>query len=148
MNRRDFLITSAMTMGAAATPLGWQPPRAAGAKTDRIAIMVYSFVRVLKLPGRPSSPERTLDVFDVPEMFADRYKVHHVEMQHNYFESTEASYFKGFLARLAKTKSRVSNVNRARQHEHRRSRSRAAGSGGGPDQGMDRPRRAARGHPA
>jgi sugar phosphate isomerase/epimerase len=44
-------------------------------------------------------------------MFADRYKVHNVEMQHNYFESTEASFFKAFLARLAKTKSRVSNIN-------------------------------------
>jgi sugar phosphate isomerase/epimerase len=111
MNRREFFITSAVTMGAAATPRSWQPPRASGAKTDRVAIMVYSFVRVLKLPGRPPSPERTLDVLDVPEMFADRYQVHNVEMQHNYFESTEASYFKDFLARLAKTKSRVSNVN-------------------------------------
>lgn len=111
MNRRDFLITSAMTMGAATTPLGRRPQPPAGSKTDRLAIMVYSFVRVLRLPGRPSSPERTLDVLDVPQMFADRYKVHNVEMQHNYFESTEASYFKDFLARLAKSKSRVSNIN-------------------------------------
>ena len=111
MKRRDFLITSAMTMGAAATPWAWQTQRAPASRADRIAIMVYSFVRVLKLPGRPASAERTLDVADVPEMFADRYKVHNVEMQHNYFESTEASYFKDFVARLAKTKSRVSNIN-------------------------------------
>jgi hypothetical protein len=50
--------------------------------------MAYSFVRVLKLPGRPSSPERTLDVADVPEMFADRYRVHNVEMQHNILTAT------------------------------------------------------------
>jgi sugar phosphate isomerase/epimerase len=111
MKRRDFLITSALTMGAAAAPRGWQPQPASGSKADRLAIMVYSFSRVLKLPGRPSGPERTLDVVDVPEMFADRYKVHNVEMQHNYFESTEPSYFKDFLARLAKTQSRVSNIN-------------------------------------
>jgi sugar phosphate isomerase/epimerase len=109
MQRREFLITSAMALGSAARPLGWMPPPQS--KTDRLAIMVYSFQRVLKLPARPSSPERTLEVFDVPEMFADRYKVHNVEMQHNYFESTEASFFKDFLARLAKTKSRVSNIN-------------------------------------
>jgi len=109
MQRRHFLITSAMALGSAARPLGWMQP--AQSKTDRLAIMVYSFQRVLKLAGRPSSPERTLEVFDVPEMFADRYKVHNVEMQHNYFESTEASFFKSFLARLAKTKSRVSNIN-------------------------------------
>ena len=109
MQRREFLITSAMALGSAARPWGWmQPPQS---KTDRLAIMVYSFQRVLKLPARPSSPERTLEVFDVPEMFADRYKVHNVEMQHNYFESTEASFFKDFLARLAKTRSRVSNIN-------------------------------------
>ena len=109
MQRREFLITSAMALGSAARPLSWmQPPQS---KTDRLAIMVYSFQRVLKLPARPSSPERTLEVLDVPEMFADRYKVHNVEMQHNYFESTEASFFKDFLARLAKTRSRVSNIN-------------------------------------
>ena len=110
MHRRQFLIASALTLGSAARPLGWRM-QPAQPKTDRLAIMVYSFLRVLKLPGRQSSPERTLEVFDVPEMFADRYKVHNVEMQHNYFESTEASFFKAFLARLAKTKSRVSNIN-------------------------------------
>ena len=110
MHRRQFLITSALTLGSAARPLGWRM-QPAQPKTDRLAIMVYSFARVLKLPGRQSTPERTLEVFDVPEMFADRYKVHNVEMQHNYFESTEASFFKTFLARLAKTKSRVSNIN-------------------------------------
>lgn len=110
MRRREFLIGSAMAVGAASKVWG-SPQGAAGAKADRLAIMVYSFSRVLKLPGRPSSPDRTLDVIDVPEMFADRYKVHNVEMQHNYFESTEPAYFKDFLARLARTKSRVSNIN-------------------------------------
>ena len=113
MRRREFLISSAMGVAAASRVFG-QGAASSGtavAKADRIAIMVYSFVRILKLPGRPSAPEKVLDVFDVPEMFADRYKVHNVEMQHNYFESTEPAYFKDFLARLAKTKSRVSNIN-------------------------------------
>src|SRR5262245_20021784 len=106
MKRREFLIGSAMAVGIA----GANRTLAQG-KTDRLAIMVYSFQRVLKLPGRPTAPERTLDVFDVPEMFADRFKVHNVEMQHSYFESTEPTYFKDFLARMTKTKSRVSNIN-------------------------------------
>ena len=80
-----------MAVGAASRVWGQGAKSAAGAKTDRLAIMVYSFSRVLKLPGRPSSPERTLEVLDVPEMFADRFKVHNVEMQHNYFESTESA---------------------------------------------------------
>ena len=111
MQRREFLIGSALAMVAAARVRAQASKGASGSNSDRIAIMVYSFSRVLKLPGRPSSPERTLEVLDVPEMFADRFKVHNVEMQHNYFESTESAYFKDFLTRLAKTKSRVSNIN-------------------------------------
>jgi sugar phosphate isomerase/epimerase len=96
----------------AATRRGWaQSPAASQAKLDRIAIMAYSFVRVLKVPGRPAAPERTLEIFDVPEMFADRYKVHNIEMQHNYFESTETAFLKSFVDRLARTKSKVSNIN-------------------------------------
>ena len=111
MKRREFLIAAAVTVGAADRPWGQGSKGTTGSRADRVAIMVYSFARVLKLPGRPSAPERTLEIFDVPEMFADRFKVHNVEMQHNYFESTEPAYFKDFLSRLEKTKSRVSNIN-------------------------------------
>ena len=110
MKRRDFLIGSAMVMGAAARGWGQAAKATPGSRTDRVAIMAYSFGRVLKLPGRPSAPERTLEIFDVPEMFADRFKVHNVEMQHSYFESTEPAHFKDFLARVARTKSRVSSI--------------------------------------
>ena len=109
MRRREFLATSAMAVGAAATRVWGQASN--NAKTDRLAIMAYSFVRVLKVPGQPSSPEKTLDFFDVPDMFADRYKVHNVEVQHNYFESTETAYLKDFVARVTKAKSKVSNIN-------------------------------------
>jgi hypothetical protein len=101
-----------MALGAAARMWAREPGQApAGSKLDRIAIMAYSFVRVLKVPGQPASPDRTLEVFDIPQMFADRYKVHNVEMQHNYFESTDPAFFRTFLDRLAKTKSRISNIN-------------------------------------
>jgi sugar phosphate isomerase/epimerase len=106
MKRRDFLITSAAAIAAAKS--AWAQ---SSAKLDRVALMVYSFQSVLKVPGRPSAPTRTLEINDVGQMFADRYKVHNVEMQHSYFESTEESYLKDFAARLAKTKSRVSNIN-------------------------------------
>ncbi len=114
MRRREFLTGAALALGAGATTRLRARPLAQGApaaKLDRIAIMAYSFVRVLKVPGQPPTPERTLDVFDVPQMFADRYKVHNVEMQHNYFESTDPAFLKSFVERLAKTKSKVSNIN-------------------------------------
>lgn len=110
MERREFLVTSAMAVGAASRAFA-QTSSATAAKLDRIAIMTYSFQRLLKLPGQEETPARTLDFFDMPQMFADRYKVHNLEVQHSHFASTEASYFKEFLARLAKTKSRVSNIN-------------------------------------
>ena len=113
MDRRTFLLGSTAAVGAAARVWGRQATGgdASTARLDRVAIMAYSFVRVLKVPGQAASPERTLDVLDLPEMFADRYKVHNIEMQHDYFESTETSSFKTFLDRLAKTKSRITNIN-------------------------------------
>ena len=109
MERRDFLIASTMAVGAASRAFAQATP--AAAKLDRIAIMTYSFQRLLKAPGVPESPTRTLEFFDMPQMFADRFKVHNLEVQHSHFASTEPSYFKDFLARLAKTKSRISNIN-------------------------------------
>jgi Xylose isomerase-like TIM barrel len=108
MNRRQFLIGSAVA--AAAVRRGWaQTPDPA--KLARMAIMTYSFDRIFRMPGRPEEPVRTLALFDIPEMFADRYHVHNVEVQHDHFASTESSYFKEFRARLAKVKSQVSNIN-------------------------------------
>jgi sugar phosphate isomerase/epimerase len=108
MRRRDFLIGSAAVLAAARTGRAQAPARSV---QERIAIMTYSFSRILKLPGRPAGPNATLDFDDLPAMFADRYKVHNLEIQHGHFLSTEPSYFKDFLARLAKTKSRVTNIN-------------------------------------
>lgn len=112
MRRREFLISSAAALAAARQSWAQGARQATpAAKLDRIAIMAYSFVRVLKVPGRAVAPEHTLNVFDIPEMFADRYKVHNIEMQHNYFESIETAFLKSFVDRMAKTKSKVSNIN-------------------------------------
>ena len=109
MKRREFLMGSAMAVGAAATR-NWAQAADPG-KLDRVAIMTYSFDRIVKVAGQPDNPTKTLDLFDIPEMFADRYHVHNVEVQHNHFASTESSYFREFRARLAKTKSQVTNIN-------------------------------------
>jgi len=46
-------------------------------------------------------------------MYADRYGVHNVEMQHSHFppEPVDAGYLRNFRERLAKTKSQVTNIN-------------------------------------
>jgi hypothetical protein len=108
MDRRAFLIRSAIAVGAVRKGWAQGPPRAV---LDRVAIMTYSFDRIVKVPGQPENPARTLDLLDIPEMFADRYGVHNVEVQHNHFPSTESSFFREFRGRLTKAKSQVTNIN-------------------------------------
>ena len=107
MNRREFLGGSAMAVAGLRRVRSAQPDPA---KLERVGIMTYSFDRIMKIGGR-DDPARVLDILDTPEMFADRYHVHNVEVQHSHFASTESSYFKEFRGRLAKTKSRITNIN-------------------------------------
>ena len=81
------------------------------AKVARLAIMSLTFGSILKTGSTQDASTRTLDIMDLGEMYADRWGVHNVELQHSYLLSTEASWLKTYRARLAQTKSRVSNIN-------------------------------------
>jgi hypothetical protein len=109
MKRRDFLNRAAATAGLSAVGRGWATGTADD-KLSRIAIMMYGLDRIVK-NNRPASPERTLDIMDVGELCADRFHVHGVELQSNYFPETEMSWLKDFRARLNKTKTRVVQIN-------------------------------------
>ena len=115
MRRREFLASAAAAMTAAGSPTLWaQAPTPAKAKQstlDRIAIMTLNFQRILKVPDVQESPERTLDLFDIGEMIADKYGVHKVEFQHYHIASTEPSYLKELRSRLEKAKSRATQIN-------------------------------------
>ena len=113
MKRREFLMGAA---AAAAAPFVFARRSGAQksndqAKLARMAIMSLTFGSILKNANQPDSPARTLDVMDLGEMYADRWGVHNVELQHSYLPSTEEAWLKDFRARLAKTKSQVSNIN-------------------------------------
>jgi hypothetical protein len=115
MKRRDFLTGAAASAVAAVgfnrivrAQTARQPD---AAKLARMAIMTFNLNGVLKLPGQPANPNRTLDIFDVPEMLADTYGVHNVEFQHTHVASTDVSYLKELRARLEKSQSRMTNVN-------------------------------------
>jgi hypothetical protein len=109
MKRREFLISAAAAAGVASRrPLGAQAPRPS--TLTRVAIMTLNFHALLKLPDQPSSPERNLDVFDLPEMYADTYGVHNLEWQHYHLPSTEPSYYTEVRARVDRAKSHVSQV--------------------------------------
>jgi L-ribulose-5-phosphate 3-epimerase len=107
MRRREFLIASATAAGAAALR-GQTPDRA---KLDRVAIMSLCFSSVLKSDAHPDDPKRTLDVFELPAIIAERYGVHYLEMQHSHFRSTETPYLEEFRGRLKAAKSQMNQIN-------------------------------------
>jgi hypothetical protein len=115
MQRREFLFTA----GAAAvaglangTRVRAQAPKQARQSTlDRMAIMTLNFQRMLKVPDVQDSPERTLELFDLPEMLADKYGVHKIEFQHYHIPSTEPAYLKELRGRIEKSKSRMTQIN-------------------------------------
>lgn len=95
-----------------AAPLDKGAPAAVSAdKLARISIMTYNFTSRLKLEGAQPNPDRVLEVFEIPQYFADTYGVHNVELQHSHFASTETSYLKEFRARIEKTKSQMTQIN-------------------------------------
>jgi hypothetical protein len=110
-------MTAAAAAGLANARATWaQTPRPDAGKIkqstlDRIAIMTLNFQSILKVADVQDNPNRTLELVDVGEMLADRYKVHKVEFQHYHLASTEPSYLKELRARLEKTKSRATQIN-------------------------------------
>src|SRR5689334_21555245 len=106
MNRRELLLGTLVATGSRV-----YAERADQVKLDRIAIMSLCFSRVLKNTASPDVPSRTLEVMDLPDMIAERYGVHYVEMQHSHFLSTEPEYLNEFRMRLKKAKSRMNQIN-------------------------------------
>jgi hypothetical protein len=106
VKRREFLIGSAIA--GSRRVWGQRPDQA---RLDRIAIMSLCFSPVIKSAAHPDDPKRTLEILDLPDMLAERYGVHHVEMQHSHFTSTEPSYMEEFRARLKKAKSSMNQIN-------------------------------------
>src|SRR5215471_16676376 len=107
MKRREFLIGA----GLAASAGKLRADRPDQAKLDRIAIMSLCFNPVLKSDAHPDDPKRTLDILDLPDMLAEKYGVHYVEMQHSHFRSTEPAYFEEFRKRLNRAKSQMNQIN-------------------------------------
>src|SRR3954465_7427312 len=69
---------------------------------DRICVSTWSFHTLFE-SGR-------MQALDFPELVADRYGVHNLEIVAPHFASTEPSYFRDFQRSLARAKSRVVNI--------------------------------------
>ena len=121
MIRREFLtrlasgtiVTGALHSGnflrAAA---GGVVPQSDSDKLRRIGISTWSLHNYFastreedfKLPGK------MLDLLEVPQMLADKYKVHNIEICVPHFASSEPSYLGELKKRLAESHTRVINM--------------------------------------
>jgi sugar phosphate isomerase/epimerase len=110
MTRRQFVAAAIAAAGVARAAKIRAQERDAS-KLARVAIMSLCFNSILKNATRPDDPLRTLDILDLPQMLADRYGVHNVELQHAHFPSTEAAFLNELRDRVARSKSQVTNIN-------------------------------------
>src|SRR5260370_27984284 len=78
----------------------------------RVCVSTWSFHNLFPATlDRDAEPiAKPLDLLEFPEMIADRYHVHNVEVVAPHFASTESSYFSEFNARLKRAHSRLVNV--------------------------------------
>jgi sugar phosphate isomerase/epimerase len=82
-------------------------------KRARICISTWSFHNLFPPTPDEKAPTLTgkpLNVLDFPEMIADRYRVHNLEVVAPHFASTEPSYMRDFKSRLERAHSRLINI--------------------------------------
>jgi sugar phosphate isomerase/epimerase len=139
MNRRKFLMGAAAMAGLTATGLGegqgpaGQPPAGGGQtggrggrgrggpanvsaqKLARVGIMSLNHSSIIKLPWQEATPERTLDIFDLPKYYVDVYGVRNVEFQSNHIaqnaDTPDLSYIKELKARLDAAGAKGNQIN-------------------------------------
>jgi sugar phosphate isomerase/epimerase len=70
----------------------------------RICVSSWSFHTLFEAPAR------SMDALDFPEMIADRFHVHNLEIIHPHFASAEPTYLRDFQDRLKKAQSRLVNI--------------------------------------
>jgi len=108
MRRREFLVGTARVgagLGAARGAFGQ-------ATRERICVSTWSFHNLFAATRdeHAPAPDKPLDVMDFPEMVADRYHVHNLEVVSPHFASREPAYLRDFQARLERAHSRLINI--------------------------------------
>jgi len=71
---------------------------------DRISVSTWSFHALFEAPRQP------LEALDFPQMIADRYHVHNVEIVFPHLSSTDSAYLNEFKNRLKKAHSRIVHI--------------------------------------
>jgi len=111
MKRREFLMGTAVTASLARR--GRAQGASREAKLARIGMMCRGFgdQRVSTWDrSQPVQPKQLDIMLDAPELLADRYGLHNMEVQTIFFLSMEPSYYARFNERLKKAKCKVTNM--------------------------------------
>ncbi len=82
MNRRSFVAAAAATLAASRWSMGQRTSESA--KLARLSLMTLPWDPFLKVPGYNQQSDHSLDIVDVPDMFADRYGIHSIELQYQH----------------------------------------------------------------
>jgi sugar phosphate isomerase/epimerase len=104
MQRRTFLIQSSLGLAAGLS--------AQTAPPDRVGISSWSFHNFFSttLDEKFPKPPKWWDLREFPEMIADHYHVHQLEMVAPHFESTKLSYVQEVKSRLERAHSHLVNI--------------------------------------
>lgn len=113
MKRREFILSTgaaALTLLGSGRALSQNTASSGGDKRARICVSSYSFNSLFSRAGGAAPAQGKLNALDFPEMIADRYQVHNLEIILPHFASSEPSYVNEFKSRLKKAQSRLVNV--------------------------------------
>lgn len=122
MKRRDFLLSlvasasAALSAGAAVSGRSRRaktrraPP--APSKLDRVCVSTRSFRNFFESTrdSRAPQPVERLVLLDLPQIVADRYKVHNLEFSATHFASLEPAYLNELKWNLSGARSRLVNI--------------------------------------
>jgi sugar phosphate isomerase/epimerase len=115
MKRRQFMIHSgagALALCASSGARAQSSTQDSGAKRSRICVSSWSFHNLFTATHDKKGPplDKPLKALDFPEMIADRYHVHNLEIVSPHFESTEPSYIRELKVRLERAHSHLVNI--------------------------------------
>jgi sugar phosphate isomerase/epimerase len=110
MQRRQFLIGS--TAGVMAVWGASADDGAEEAKRARIAVSSYPFYNMFAATRDKNAPPagKPLEFLDFPDLIADRYHLHNLEILSPHFESLTPAYVKEVNLRLKRAHSRIVNI--------------------------------------
>jgi len=110
MRRREFFAVSAAgVLASLSSSASSQASQGDDAKRRRIGVSSWSFHTLFET-NREDPTATLMDVRDFPEMIADRFHVHNVEIVLPHFLGAEPSLVRDFKGRLEKARSRLVNM--------------------------------------